>query len=294
MICRKYFSNFLVKQNFTSSKLYLANLTRNSSMTAKSVELNSFSRRKKNNTDIGWILLVLPISAFGLGTWQVRRKIWKENLIQELKSKTKFPALDFPENEKELTNLEYRRIKVIGEFDHSKELYLGPRSCLTDGGAENSNGLFSGSGSTNSGYYVITPFKLSNRPYSILVNRGWVSMKNKNPASRLSGQVAGEIELEGVVRLTESRPQFVTKNVADSRFWAYRDLEAMSKIVDSEPIMIDAVVECSIPGGPIGGQTNISLRNEHVSYIITWYGLAVATGYMWYAKYSHALRSIIK
>lgn len=49
-----------------------------------------------------------------------------------------------------------------------------------------------------------------------------------------------------------------------------RDLEAMSKLVDSEPIMIDAVVECSIPGGPIGGQTNISLRNEHVSYIITW------------------------
>ncbi|KAL4122605.1 hypothetical protein QTP88_014902 [Uroleucon formosanum] len=292
MICCKYFSNFLVKQNFTSSKLYQTSLTRNSSMTAKSVELNSFSRRKKSNTDIGWILLVLPISAFGLGTWQVKRKIWKENLIQELKTKTKFPALDFPENEEELKSLEYRRVKVVGEFDHSKELYLGPRSCLTDGGAENSNGLFSGS--TKSGYYVITPFKLSNKPYTILVNRGWVSMKNKNPVSRSSGQVAGEIELEGVVRLTEPRPQFVSKNVADSRFWAYRDLEAMSKLVDSEPIMIDAVVECSIPGGPIGGQTNISLRNEHVSYIITWYGLTIATGYMWYAKYSHALRSIIK
>lgn len=292
MICSKYFSNFLVKQNFTSSKLYQISLTRNSSMTAKSVELNSFSRRKKSNTDIGWILLVLPISAFGLGTWQVRRKIWKESLIQELKTKTTFPALDFPENEEELKTLEYRRIKVVGEFDHSKELYLGPRSCLTDGGAENSNGLFSGS--TKSGYYVITPFKLSNKPYTILVNRGWVSMKNKNPASRSSGQVAGEIELEGVVRLTEPRPQFVSKNVADSRFWAYRDLEAMSKLVDSEPIMIDAVVECSIPGGPVGGQTNISLRNEHVSYIITWYGLSIATGYMWYAKYAHALRSIIK
>lgn len=63
----------------------------------------------------------------------------------------------------ELKNLEYRRVKVIGEFDHSKELYLGPRSCLTDGGSENTNGLFSESGSSKSGYYVITPFKLSNR-----------------------------------------------------------------------------------------------------------------------------------
>lgn len=54
------------------------------------------------------------------------------------------------------------------------------------------------------------------------MNRGWVSMRNKDPASRSSGQVVGEIELEGVVRLTEPRPQFVSKNVADSRFWSYR------------------------------------------------------------------------
>lgn len=40
---------------------------------------------------------VVPISAFGLGTWQVRRKQWKENLIQDLESKTKYPAIDFPE-----------------------------------------------------------------------------------------------------------------------------------------------------------------------------------------------------
>lgn len=51
----------------------------------------------------------------------------------------------------------------------------------------------------------------------------------------------------------------------------FRDLDAMSKIVGSEPILIDAVIENSVPGGPIGGQTNVSLRNEHVSYIITWY-----------------------
>lgn len=27
----------------------------------------------------------------------------------------------------------------------------------------------------------------------------------------------------------------------------------------------------SVPGGPIGGQTNVQLRNEHLSYIVTWY-----------------------
>lgn len=67
-------------------------------------------------------------------------------------------------SQNELKSLEYRRVKVVGEFDHSKELYLGPRSCLTDGGSDSGNGLFSSSGSTKSGYYVITPFKLSDRP----------------------------------------------------------------------------------------------------------------------------------
>lgn len=146
-------------------------------------------------------------------------------------------------SEDELLNLEYRRVKVVGEFDHSRELYLGPRSCLINGGSNNGSGLFSSSGSTKSGYYVITPFKLSNRPYdlfpfililhiynslfiifslTILVNRGWVSMQNKDPASRTAGQVIGEVELEGILRKTEPRPQFVSKNAADSRNWSYR------------------------------------------------------------------------
>lgn len=40
---------------------------------------------------------MIPISAFGLGTWQVSRKKWKENLIEELKIKTTYSAINFPE-----------------------------------------------------------------------------------------------------------------------------------------------------------------------------------------------------
>ncbi|XP_050432178.1 surfeit locus protein 1 [Adelges cooleyi] len=288
----KYFLNVCSRK--CTTRILRNMISLRSSTTTKSIELKSFSRRKKDSTDIGWILLVVPISALGLGTWQVGRKKWKEELMNELKTKTTLPAIDFPENLEDIKNLEYQRVKVRGEFNHSKELYLGPRSCLSDGGSNSGNGLFSGSGYTQSGYYIVTPFKLSDKPLTILVNRGWVSMQNKSPASRKSGQISGEVELEGVVRLNEPRPQFVAKNISDSRFFSYRDLDAMSQLVDSKPILIDAVVESSVPGGPIGGQTNISLRNEHLSYIITWYGLAAATGYMWYSKYSQAIKSVIK
>jgi len=29
--------------------------------------------------------------------------------------------------------------------------------------------------------------------------------------------------------------------------------------------------DSTIAGGPIGGQTNVTVRNEHLSYIVTWW-----------------------
>ncbi|PIO37835.1 hypothetical protein AB205_0103900 [Aquarana catesbeiana] len=41
----------------------------------------------------------------------------------------------------------------------------------------------------------------------------------------------------------------------------------------------------TVPGGPIGGQTRVTLRNEHMQYIVTWYGLCAATTFMWFKKF---------
>lgn len=41
--------------------------------------------------------------------------------------------------------------------------------------------------------------------------------------------------------------------------------------VSADPVFLDAVSESTVPGGPIGGQTRVTLRNEHMSYILTWY-----------------------
>lgn len=41
----------------------------------------------------------------------------------------------------------------------------------------------------------------------------------------------------------------------------------------------------TVPGGPVGGQTRVTLRNEHLQYIVTWYGLCAATAYLWFNKF---------
>lgn len=56
----------------------------------------------------------------------------------------------------------------------------------------------------------------------------------------ISLQVEGEVELVGMVRLTETRKPFVPENHPERNHWHYRDLAAMAKAAGTEPILIDA------------------------------------------------------
>lgn len=53
-------------------------------------------------------------------------------------------------------------------------------------------------------------------------------------------QVEGEVEVVGVVRLTETRKPFVPNNDVDRNRWHYRDLDAMSGVTGAAPMFIDA------------------------------------------------------
>ncbi|XP_026152978.1 surfeit locus protein 1 [Mastacembelus armatus] len=249
---------------------------RQSSSTAEKAE-------KGEETFLKWFLLLIPATTFGLGTWQVKRRQWKLQLIDDLTRLTNAEPIPLPSDPLALNSLEYRRVRVRGRFDHSQELYVMPRSPVDPEKEAREAGRLSSSGET--GANVITPFHCTDLGITILVNRGYVPRQKIRPETRMKGQVEGEVEVVGVVRLTETRKPFVPNNDVQRNWWHYRDLEAMSRITGAEPIFIDAGFESTIPGGPIGGQTRVTLRNEHMQYIITWYGLCAATSYMWYAKF---------
>ncbi|XP_065336115.1 surfeit locus protein 1 [Cloeon dipterum] len=225
---------------------------------------------------MGWFLLAMPVTAFALGTWQVKRREWKLKLIEELSERSRRNPVELPADFSEIENLEYCPLKVRGTFDHSKEVFLGPRSLLTS--EDTSSALMPG----KSGVLVVTPFKLADRDETILVQRGWIPSNKKNPQTRMEGQVEGEIELTGVVRTNEQRTAFIPRSQPAHKMYYFRDLDTMSRELGTEPIMIDANANSTVSGGPIGGQTRVTLRNEHFSYILTWYSLSAFTGYMWY------------
>ncbi|BFZ20377.1 hypothetical protein BsWGS_23416 [Bradybaena similaris] len=230
----------------------------------------------------GYPLLIIPITAFGLGTWQVRRREWKLGLIKELEDKMSQPPQPLPENLEDVKKMEYQRVVIRGTFDHARELFIGPRTCIR------AKDLSSGQTQNQPGLHVVTPFKLADRDETILVNRGYVSFKDRPPQMRPEGQVEGEVEITGVIRLNDTKPIIESDPMKDG-FWFTRNVDEMAEVAGTAKVFVDADSKSTVPGGPRGGQTQVSLRNEHLTYIITWYSLSAFTYFLWYRNFRSPL-----
>ena len=257
--------------------------------------------RESNDGGMKWFLAVMPVAAVGLGCWQVSRRSWKLALIAELESKTTADPIDLPTDVDALRDLEYRRVRCRGHFDFStKQMFLTPRSLvpLDQSKSEHQGGGLISAGQPDTiGSWVVTPFTLDDGR-RILVDRGWLprSRASAYAQSKLRPQLqqesSKEVELVGVVRASESRPPFGSKNDAASDHWQYRDIDGMAERLGTEPVFLDA--DRSLVNqidGAIPGQTRVNLRNEHASYIVTWFGLAIASAALWLHKYGPRRRS---
>ncbi|XP_008555371.1 surfeit locus protein 1 [Microplitis demolitor] len=258
----------------------------------KGLDETEYDQHNKPPGPIKYILLGIPIITFILGTWQVERRKLKLQLIEDLKKRTTADPKPLPEDLHELAELEYYPIKVRGQFLYDKEFTIGPRSLIVDGSGTSEKGsgggLIGGSGA-RTGYWIITPFKLEDRDLTILVNRGWIPKKlEKMPVDKL-GRVPGIVEITGLLRLNEERAPFMPKNKPAGNLWFHRDLVAMAESADADPIFMDLVVGDGVRGGPIAGQTRVYMRNEHLSYIITWYSLSLITSWFWIRLYIQKL-----
>ena len=233
-----------------------------------------------------WFMLLFPAAGVMLGTWQVRRKQWKLDLIKALDEKTHSEPVQLPNDLNKLPDLEYRPVSVRGAFIHSNEIYVEPRHFIEkETNQTSSAGSLITFQSGNVGAQIITPFFIPERGIAILVNRGFVPREKRDPKTRLEGQVEGIIDINGIVRRSEKRSPFTPKHNPESNQWNYKDIDEMATALNTRPILIDAIN--SVPGGPIGGQTRVTLRDEHIQYAATWFSLAFITSVMWYYRYIH-------
>lgn len=226
----------------------------------------------------------------GLGSWQMQRKAWKEGLIARIAARVHaepvpLPAGAAPERR---ADLEYLHVSARGRLHHDKERYLYAPA------------------KAGPGWDVYTPLELS--PQRIVwVNRGWVPDARKAPETRPEGQVPGEVEVRGLVRLQMRPGWFTPQNEPAQNIWYWPDIAAMTASAFADgpqkapggsqrpvplPLVLEADAQPEPPGGlPRGGVTRLELPNRHLEYALTWYGLAATLAGVYFAFAISRLRA---
>ena len=204
-----------------------------------------------------------------LGTWQLERKAWKEDLIATLTQRlAAAPAnLPAPAAWDRLTQNadEFRRVAFAAEFLHDRE-------ALVYTAGSGLRGDVSGPG-----YWVFTPARRLDGSL-VMINRGFVPDGRQDPGSRAAGQTPGTAQIVGALRWPEARGLFTPADNPERNMWFVRDhlaIAAAKGVGPVAPFFIDQ--EAPVPDGglPRPGKLTPNLPNNHLQYALTWYGLAL-------------------
>jgi surfeit locus 1 family protein len=197
----------------------------------------------------------------GLGMWQIERLHEKETLIASVQAGLSAPAVPLSQAlQAGAATAEWRHVRVTGHFLHNKEIYLF---------AQGPNGAF--------GVQVVTPLVQDNGE-AILVDRGFVPDALRDPKTRRAAQVAGEVSLTGVLRLSQKPGLFTPRPDEKARLWFVKDVPTMAKAdgISASLFLVEADAAPNPGGWPLGGQTRVDFPNDHLQYAMTWFGLALA------------------
>ena len=214
--------------------------------------------------------LVMFIVLIGLGTWQLERKTWKEGLIAAIAERTSAQPVPLPAPERwsalDPMNDEFRRVRVAATIASGREalVYAVGSSVRTD--------------ITGPGYWVFAPAELAGGAV-VAVNRGFVPEGQQDPKTHMPP--AGRVDLIGALRWPEPRGWFVPNDDPARNLWFARDHLAMAHAKGWGNVA-PFYVELETLTGPLprAGRLTPTLRNEHLQYALTWYGLAAVLAVM--------------
>ncbi len=214
-------------------------------------------------------MLIVLGCLLGLGTWQLSRKAWKEQLIETLhhRSSAEPIALDVAVSRFGTVDLEYTPVRARGRFVPAKTmLYYAPDQRL------------------GPGFHVYMPLETQDG-LLVIINRGFIPERELGAVqSRMKDPPDSPAEVIGLLRKSGSKGFFSPDNSRSQNRWFWRDLAGMTEHVQADsgqsvaPFFLEALPEkgAIAPGSGRGGATRLELPNRHLEYALTWYGLAAA------------------
>lgn len=209
------------------------------------------------------VALLAAAAAAGLGVWQLQRLAWKETLLARLAASRAAPAAPLPAaaawTSLALDDAEFRPFAVSGRFETAQALvFAGP--------IETSEGV-------KPGYYVMAAFD-PREGGRLLVNRGVIpiDMRRAPPSPP-----QGETTISGLLRLPDQARWFTPTGDAGKGDFYLREARVLAPALGSglSPFFLE---ETPAPGDqqwPRRSGGTQSPPNNHLSYALTWFALAI-------------------
>jgi surfeit locus 1 family protein len=205
-----------------------------------------------------------------LGVWQLERLQWKNALIAERKAELAAPSVALATVLSEIgagKTADYRPVTLSGRFVGEKDLRLF-------------------STAYGPGWEIVSPF-LTDDGVLVMVDRGFLpEMSGRDVAAR--APPAAPLALAGFARQPPvKKAAFAPPNDASRNRWFWWDLPAMAAASAGPSAGRVAPVFVQLAGAPVGGSDAprlvvpvVAIPNNHLSYALTWFGLAAALAIM--------------
>ena len=184
-----------------------------------------------------------------LGSWQIVRLNWKNNLILEIKNSLKNPPVELTQSNHE----NYLKIKSSGSIDFDKQIYLYN---LNEQGKP--------------GFEVINPIIIDNKNY--LINRGWIPFDRKNKAEI---NLVNQNNIIGTLKTQSKANSFKPKNDIEKNYWFTLNRDDIFKYTGKKfsKYIIYLNGDYSLPKPKV---ITAKISNNHKKYAITWFSMAIS------------------
>ncbi len=196
------------------------------------------------------VFIIFFIFVFvALGTWQIIRLNWKNNLILEIENSLKNPPVQLSQSNQQ----NFLKIKTSGRVDFEKQIYLYN---LNDSGTP--------------GFEVLNPILIDGENY--LLNRGWIPFEKKDTPEI---NILDQNNIEGTLKTQGRKNIFKPDNDIQENYWFSLNREDISKFTGKEfskyIIYLDGNYQFPRPK-----KITANISNNHKKYAMTWFSLAIS------------------
>ena len=237
-------------------------------------EMTGISVTPRRVVSFGVFTLAMVMLCVGLGAWQLQRRVEKHALVAALTERLAAApgALSPSAQWSGLTPArdEFGRVSFMATYAPLPDamVYSSGSSVRED---------ISGPGT-----WAFMPARLPTGE-TVVVNAGFVqnTMQDRSQQDRaVKRLITGEpVTLTGYTRFPEAAGILTPPENVAKRLWFTRDHLAMARVLgwgEVAPFYIDLEAPAPASGVPKPGALEVHLKDDHMQYAITWFGLAGA------------------